>query len=55
MGVSGVSAEVFSWFSKAKEKAPKARGAQIDMLIDRADKTINVCEMKLTFPFGPSS
>ena len=46
LGVSGVSAEVFSWFSKAKEKAPKARGAQIDMLIDRADKTINVCEMK---------
>ena len=40
---------------KAKEKVPKARGAQIDMLIDRADKTINVCEMKLTFPFGPSS
>ena len=55
LGVSGVSAEVFSWFSKAKEKVPKARGAQIDMLIDRADKTINVCEMKLTFPFGPSS
>ena len=53
--VASVSAEVFSWFSKAKEKAPKARGAQIDMLIDRADKTINVCEMKLTFPFGPSS
>ena len=46
LGVSGVSAEVFSWFSKAKEKVPKARGAQIDMLIDRADKTINVCEMK---------
>ena len=37
---------MFSWFSKAKEKVPKARGAQIDMLIDRADKTINVCEMK---------
>lgn len=62
LGVSGVSAEVFSWFSKASEKetsadaeanpktgkktAVKARGAQIDMLIDRADKTINVCEMK---------
>ena len=62
LGVSGVSAEVFSWFSKAsakgasadaeadsnagKKKVIKARGAQIDMLIDRADKTINVCEMK---------
>lgn len=43
LGISGVTAEVFSWFSKAKDKQ---RGAQIDMLIDRADKTINVCEMK---------
>ncbi len=46
LGVSGVSAEVFSWFSKASEKPAQTRGAQIDMLIDRADKTINVCEMK---------
>lgn len=53
LGVSGVSAEVFSWFSKAVEtvdpktgKKVKSRGAQIDMLIDRADKVINVCEMK---------
>ena len=56
LGVSGVSAEVFSWFSKAKEKAPKARGAQIDMLIDRADKTINVCEMKFwSTPYSMSA
>lgn len=52
LGISGVSAEVFSWFSKAKEvqtdgnKYVKRRGAQIDMLIDRADKVINMCEMK---------
>ena len=46
LGISGVSAEVFSWFSKAKEGDSKARAVQIDMLIDRADKTINVCEMK---------
>lgn len=27
-------------------KKVKSRGAQIDMLIDRADKVINVCEMR---------
>jgi len=43
LGISGVSATVFSWFSKSKDEQ---RGAQIDMLIDRADKTINVCEMR---------
>lgn len=53
LGIAGVSAEVFSWFSKAKEtvdpktgKKVKSRGAQIDMLIDRADKVINMCEMR---------
>ena len=53
LGIAGVSAEVFSWFYKAKVKDGaagngniKEYGAQIDMLIDRADKVINVCEMK---------
>ena len=72
LGISGVSAEVVSWFSKAskkdasvdvdadskddKKKAAKARGAQIDMLIDRADKTINVCEMKFwSTPYSMSA
>lgn len=41
LGISGVSTEVFSWFGKGEH-----RSAQIDMLIDRADKTINLCEMK---------
>jgi len=41
LGISGVSANVFSWFGKGENRA-----AQIDMLIDRADSTINVCEMK---------
>lgn len=41
LGISGITANVFSWFGKGTE-----RSAQIDMLIDRADKTINVCEMK---------
>lgn len=41
LGISGINANVFSWFGKGKW-----RSAQIDMLIDRADKTINICEMK---------
>lgn len=41
LGISGITANVFSWFGKGKE-----RSAQFDMLIDRADRTINICEMK---------
>lgn len=41
LGISGITANVFSWFGKSK-----GQKAQIDMLIDRADKTINICEMK---------
>ena len=41
LGISGITANVFSWFGKGDQ-----RSAQIDMLIDRADRTINICEMK---------
>lgn len=41
LGISGVQTEVSPWKSR-KEKD----GAQIDMIIDRADRVINVCEMK---------
>ena len=41
LGISGITANAFSWLGKGKD-----RSAQIDMLIDRADKTINICEMK---------
>lgn len=41
LGISGIAANIFSWFGKGDN-----RKAQIDMLIDRADMTINVCEMK---------
>lgn len=41
LGISGISANVFTWLGK-----DKLRSAQIDMLIDRADRTINICEMK---------
>lgn len=43
LGISGVSTEISSWRSAAK-----TGGAQIDMLIDRADGVVNVCEMKFS-------
>jgi hypothetical protein len=47
LGISGISTEVFSW--RSKESKP---GAQIDLLIDRKDGVINLCEMKYTLhPF----
>lgn len=43
LGISGVQTEVSSWRYKGDEYTA---GAQIDMLIARRDKTINICEMK---------
>lgn len=40
LSIAGVQTEVLSWFGKGERKA------QIDMLIDRADDCINLCEMK---------
>ena len=42
LGVSGIITQVFSWTTplEANEKA------QIDLIIKRADKVINICEMK---------
>ena len=42
LGISGVLTEVYSWTppQAAEEKA------QIDLIIKRADKVVNVCEMK---------
>ena len=39
LGISGVRAEVSAW---------RSHDAQIDLLIDRADGVITVCEMKFT-------
>jgi uncharacterized protein len=43
LGISGVYAEISTWRSQAK-----SGGAQIDMLIDRKDRVINICEMKFS-------
>jgi len=46
LGISGVKTAVCSWRHRADDVFGK--GAQIDLLIDRADNVINVCEMKFT-------
>ena len=45
LGIDGVQAEIYPWH--ATGDAANAR-AQIDMLIDRADRVMNLCEMKFT-------
>jgi len=41
LGISGVHTDVSCWISRGDEK-----GAQIDLIIDRADRVINLCEIK---------
>ncbi len=45
LGISGVLTEVHSWATRA-DKASDVKGAQIDMVIVRNDRIINLCEMK---------
>ena len=39
LGISGVHTETYSW---------KGQSSQIDMIIDRDDRIINLCECKFT-------
>lgn len=43
LGIEGMEAHVFSWKSQKQQN-----GAQIDLVIDRRDGAINVCEMKFS-------
>ncbi len=43
LGIGAVYTEVSTWRSKKKEG-----GAQIDLVIDRNDRVINICEIKFT-------
>ena len=46
LGISGVLSNVYSW--QSNKNATGQRGAQIDMLIDRNDQVIDICEMKFS-------
>ena len=43
LGISGVLSNIYSWRKEADENGA---GAQIDLLIDRNDQVVNICEMK---------
>ena len=44
LGIQGVEADTYSW--KWRSDSPDEKGVQIDMLIDRADGIVDLCEMK---------
>ena len=46
LGIGGVSTQIFAW--NVKSDPVYGRGTQIDLLIDRADDVINICEMKFS-------
>lgn len=52
LGISGISTEASSWRyvpkNKNREGEKEEKGAQIDLLIDRGDRIINLCEMKFS-------
>jgi hypothetical protein len=45
LGIAGVLSNVYSWRTEANEERGIDK-AQIDLLIDRNDGVINLCEMK---------
>ncbi len=47
LGVEGVLSNEYGWISRSKEDHD-SHGAQIDLLIDRNDDVIDLCEMKCT-------
>jgi hypothetical protein len=45
LGIAGVLTNVYSWCKNADENS---EGVQIDLIIDRNDQVINICEMKFS-------
>jgi len=43
LGISGVASSISSFIAKPKDGLP---GTQIDLLVDRSDQSINLCEIK---------
>jgi hypothetical protein len=46
LGISGIVSNVYSWVFRPK--STETKGVQIDLLIDRDDNVINLCEMKFS-------
>ncbi len=47
LGISGMATAVYTWQCKAN-KEENIDGAQIDMIIERADRMIHLCELKFS-------
>ena len=47
LGIRGMSTEISTWQVLPNE-AENTQGAQIDMIIERADRIIHLCEMKFS-------
>lgn len=45
LGISGIQSDICSWSTQATDEH---RGGQIDLIIDRKDQIINLCEMKFS-------
>ena len=50
LGISGVLSEVCSWSCKpfTNKDGTEYKGTQIDLVIDRRDETVNLCEVKFS-------
>ena len=50
LGISGIQTDISSWFAKPYTDSDGTQwsGGQIDLLIDRKDGVINLCEMKFS-------
>jgi len=46
LGISGVHLEAYAWTHQPDKLCP--HGAQIDLVLDRSDHVVNLCEMKFT-------
>lgn len=48
LGINGILSNVctYSWLAFTDKNDKQHRGGQIDLILDRGDKTINLCEMK---------
>lgn len=49
LGIAGVHMEAYAWSHRADALCPQ--GAQVDLVLDRSDNVVNLCEMK--FSQGP--
>ena len=48
LGIENLVESVGSWRHIPRERSPNREGAQVDLLFDRSDDVINLCEVKFT-------